>query len=83
VALLRELGYKTFDGTIDHSYDTVADNTERYHRVRAELDRLNGLDLHAVYVACRSDILHNQELFLAYKTARLAELQERLTQNTV
>jgi hypothetical protein len=75
---LRDLGYRTFDHVINNSYDSTENNTQRYMALRAELDRLNGLDLHQLYMACRDDILHNQQLFLASKIDRLAGLAKNL-----
>ena len=76
--VLRDLGYRTFDHVINNSYDAVQNNTERYQCLRAELDRLNCVDLHELYLQCRDDIIHNQELFLASKYARLDQLAKNL-----
>jgi hypothetical protein len=78
IAALRELGYRTFDHAIDHSYDTIADNTDRYLALRQEIVRLNSQDLHSVYQRCIPDLIHNQSLFLAGKQQRLNNLLERL-----
>lgn len=76
--VLRDLGYRTFDHVLNNSYDTVIDNTQRYIQLRAELDRINGLDLHALYQQCRNDMVHNQELLLSSKYDRLAWLDKQL-----
>jgi len=76
--VLRDLGYRTFDHVINNSYDTVQNNTERYQCVRAELERLNCLNLHDLYLQCRDDIIHNQELFLSSKHSRLEQLAKDL-----
>jgi hypothetical protein len=78
IATLRELGYRTFDHLIDHSYDSIVNNTDRYLALRAEIERLNSLDLHALYQQAIPDLQHNQSLFLAPKTDRLNSLLERL-----
>jgi hypothetical protein len=78
IATLRSLGYRTFDHAIDHSYDSIQDNTQRYRALRQEIVRLNGQDLHSVYQACVPDLIHNQQLFLAAKQDRLNSLLERL-----
>ena len=78
IQCLRDLGYRTFDHLIDHSYDTIANNTDRYIALRAEIERLNSLDLHELYISAIPDLIHNQQLFLAPKTDRLNSLLERL-----
>jgi hypothetical protein len=78
IAAVRALGYRTFDHCIDHSYDCIPDNTQRYLALRQEIVRLNGLDLHSVYQACVPDLIHNQQLFLAAKQDRLTKLLQEL-----
>jgi hypothetical protein len=78
IATLRSLGYRTFDHAIDHSYDSIHNNTDRYCALRREIVRLNESDLHQLYNDCREDLLHNQQLFLASKQDRLNSLLERL-----
>ena len=40
---LRKLGYKTFDGIIDESYDTMENDQERMKAIGAEIERINNL----------------------------------------
>lgn len=42
--VLKELGYKTFDGIIDESYDKEEDDTLRFLKVLNEVKRLSNLD---------------------------------------
>ncbi len=77
--ILRDLGYRTFDHVLNNGYDAIKDNTQRYQQQRAELDRINQLDLHQLYQLCREDILHNQQLFLSSKYDRLDDLASRLS----
>lgn len=79
--ILRELGYRTFDQMIENSYDDELDNTQRYEQLRNTMQQLNQQDLHQLYIQCREDIVHNQELFLASKYSRLDQLAKNL--NTV
>jgi len=81
LATLRRLGYKTFDDQIDNSYDSETDNTQRFLKTVAALQKLNGQDLHDFYVSCRDQIIHNQELFLSSKRHRLEELCEKLNRD--
>jgi hypothetical protein len=75
---LRQMGYQTFDHVIDHSYDYIADNTERWNRACQEFERLMTVDLHQLYLDCEEDLKHNQQLFLAPKASRLNTLLERI-----
>lgn len=76
---LKELGYRTFDHIIDHSYDSVIDNTRRWDMAMTEAERLiNDDHLHLLYQKCEEDLLHNQNLFLASKEDRLNSLLRKL-----
>ena len=41
---IRHLGYRTFDGVIDESYDTIADDYDRMQAVISEVKRLSKFD---------------------------------------
>jgi hypothetical protein len=75
---LRELGYRTFDNVIDPEYDTIIDNTQRWHCIRKLIKKLFRGDLHLLYTQCREDIQHNQLHFVSSKHARLKQLEEQL-----
>ena len=81
LATLRRLGYKTFDEQIDTSYDNETDNTQRFLKTVATIEKLNSQNLHDFYVNCRDQIIHNQELFLSSKYNRLQELCEKLNRD--
>jgi len=75
--LLRRLGYRTFEGIINNSYDDITNTTNRWDaaiNLTLDLISLNNKQLREVYVACKSDILHNQELFLSNKKDRILTL---------
>jgi len=75
--LLRRLGYKTFESIIDNSYDDITDTTKRWDaaiNLTLDLISLNNKQLREIYMACKSDILHNQELFLSNKKDRVLKL---------
>lgn len=80
IAHLRNMGYKTFDHVIDHSYDSIKNNTERWNHAMKEFQRLMTVDLHQLYLSCESDLLHNQQLFLSPKADRLNTLLEQSIQ---
>ena len=62
---LREMGYRTFDTVVDHSYDAIEDTTERWEAVCAEMCRIaKSKKIHTMYTDCKEDLLHNQQLFL-------------------
>ena len=42
--MLRQLGYKTFDGLIDESYDNIEDDSERIIKIADEIERLCNLN---------------------------------------
>ena len=65
VQQLREMGYRTFDTVIDHSYDTIEDTTKRWDAVCTEMCRIaKSKKIHNMFKECKSDLLHNQQLFL-------------------
>jgi len=76
---LRDMGYKTFDHVVDHSYDTLKNNTKRWRAVCNEMERIAKCKkIHQMYIDCRDDILWNQQLFLASKADRLQKILEKL-----
>lgn len=78
---LRNMGYRTFDHVIDHSYDRIENTTDRWNRACLEVERLAATNLHQTYVQCRDDLLWNQELFMSSKTDRLSTLLNRIQQS--
>ena len=78
VAQLRKMGYKTFDTWIDHGYDSIENNTQRWDAVMKEFERLCASDLHRIYIDCCASIEHNQRLFLSDKSARLNTLLQKV-----
>jgi hypothetical protein len=83
IAQLRAMGYRTFDHVINHNYDSIADNTQRWDAACREFEHLMTCDLHQLYLACEGDLRHNQQLFLASKEARVNSLLERITHATI
>ena len=41
--LLRDSGYRTFDGIFDESYDSIENDIDRLNTVEGEITRLNSL----------------------------------------
>ena len=75
--LLRGMGFKTFSGFIDESYDLEQDTAKRVAMVYAEIKRLcnmNKKQLHAWYWSMEEILVHNREhLLTLYKTDKTTE----------
>jgi hypothetical protein len=72
VQQLREMGYRTFDTVIDHSYDAIEDTTERWEAVCAEMCKIaKSKKIHTLYTDCKDDLIHNQQLFLNKEMANI------------
>ena len=64
---LRQLGFKTFDGFIDESYDLEADTPKRMIMIAAEVKRLcsmNRVELHRWYWSMEDILVHNHNLIM-------------------
>lgn len=79
---LRNMGYCVFDSVIDHSYDTITNNTERWQALLTEIQRLNSSNLHEIFQACVPDLIHNQQVFLSSKQNRLQQLWQNINEKT-
>lgn len=78
--LLKDLGYRTFDHVIDNSYDSIKDNSLRWHAAINEATRLiTHPNLRELYFDCQDDLIHNQNLFHADKQDRLNTLLKKIT----
>ena len=82
LAALRDLGYNTFDHVIDPTYDTVANNTERWLCLRETLRELTARPQSTWLPDCQASAEHNQQLFLSGKHTRLNSLLERIYHDT-
>lgn len=82
VAVLRRSGYRVFDHVIDHGYDTITDNTARWLAVRQCILHIQQQDMHAWYLQCLPDVLHNQWLFNTKSHAALDQLVKTLAANS-
>lgn len=71
--VLRDMGYRTFDSVLDNAYDRITNNTQRWQRLRDAIKQAQ-YRLSDRFDAARSDIEHNQQLFLSLKTQRLNTL---------
>jgi hypothetical protein len=75
--LLRDMGFKTFNGFIDESYDLEQDTQKRVAMVHAEIKRLCKMSkkqLHNWYWSMEDILVHNREhLLTLYKTDTTTE----------
>jgi hypothetical protein len=61
---LRSLGFKTFEGIIDESYDTIADNEQRWKMACTEMRRLIDTPQENILEKIRPVVEHNYQLML-------------------
>ena len=69
LTLLRKLGFKTFSGFIDESYDDEPDEVKRIHMVYTEIQRIANMsidEIHDWYWNMKDILEHNQRHFLNY-----------------
>lgn len=65
---LREYGFKTFDGLIDETYDTIQDPRARLQALVTELKRISGLEAdrkRSLWIELYKIAKHNQTLFFS------------------
>jgi hypothetical protein len=68
IKLLRDLGFKTFDGFIDESYDDIIDNDERIKKAYLEIKKLCLLskeEIHNLYWQMEDILIHNHNHLLS------------------
>jgi hypothetical protein len=75
---LRDAGYRVFDGSIDNSYDTIVDNTQRWLAVKNTIAKIKSQDMHSWYLKCMPDLEHNQQLYIQRTKPTLERLIQRL-----
>jgi len=79
--VLRDLGYKVFDDVFNNKYDEIEDTTERYMELIMQVTKLLSMPnfmLKDIYIKCKEDLLHNQQLFLSTKEDRLNNIIEAI-----
>lgn len=78
LASLRDLGYRVFDHVLDNSYDLEINNTQRWLKLRSAIVKAQQQGINRLFDLARSDIEHNQNLFVAPKVQRLNTLIEKI-----
>jgi hypothetical protein len=79
---LKELGYKTFGRCIDESYDSIANNQDRFESVLDLTKSLiqSGLEnLHQLYIDLSPEIQHNAHVFKTGMAHRLHNVVDRIS----
>lgn len=69
---LRNLGFKTFDGIIDESYDRITDNSVRLNMIVNELERISNLpkdQLNTLITECQEIAEYNYSKLLEKQNA--------------
>jgi hypothetical protein len=72
--LLRDLGFKTFDGFIDESYDNETDNVIRMNLISKEINRLCKMskeEIHEWYWKMEDILIHNHKTLLQYNKTKI------------
>ena len=78
--VLRDMGYRVFDNVLDNNYDRITDHTQRWHKLCDSIKQSQHR-LKDRFEAAKSDIEHNQQLFLQRKTQRLNILLEHINES--
>lgn len=78
--VLRDMGYRVFDGILDNSYDTNVSSTMRWEMLRDAIAKAQE-NLPELFERARADIEHNQQLFVASKAERLNSLLKKINDN--
>ena len=66
---LQLLGFKTFNGFIDESYDDIKNNQQRYIKVCSEIERISNLpidELHNWYISIKDILINNRNHLLEF-----------------
>lgn len=77
---LRDLGYRVFDDVLDNRYDLEQNATQRWQALIKAI-YFARLDLPQLFELCRSDINHNQQLFVSNKAQRLNTLIKEINES--
>ena len=81
LALLRELGYKTFGDVIKEDYDNIIDHKDRMSQLlKSSFDLCNLTHKHhmRIQTILAQTLVHNQRLFLSPKVNRINKLLNEL-----
>lgn len=71
---LRYLGFQTFDGFIDESYDLEFDDKKRYLMLCSEIERISKISLteiHNWYLSIRDTLIYNRNHLLTFADKKM------------
>ena len=68
--IIRDLGYKTFDGILDESYDTEPNLQKRADLIIKQMHDLKSRDLKSLLAECDDILEHNLRLFMSKRTSQ-------------
>jgi hypothetical protein len=71
---LRDMGYRTMDHCIDNRYDEITHNTDRWRALKNSISDFVNSNMSLWASQCRSDVMHNQELFGARQRSSVEQL---------
>lgn len=74
---LKNLGFKTFDGLIDESFDNIENNQQRLTAVASSVEQLANSDLDQFLVAAADICKYNQEYFKEISKQNRADFPDR------
>jgi hypothetical protein len=75
---LRALGFKTFDGIIDESFDEIDNHQDRMDRIVDVVTDLCRQDLTSFLQACKPICKYNQQHLIAFRDKHRQEFSDRL-----
>jgi hypothetical protein len=81
IAALRDKGYRVYDQAIDHSYDEVSHNTDRWNHLCAVIKNMHGQNWVSWWQQCQDDAIFNQQHFVLRPKIALNNLIEQLSCN--
>jgi hypothetical protein len=75
---IRALGFKTFDGIIDESFDLIEDPQERIERISQVIQYLCRRNLPEFLLQCKSICKYNQSVIMNIREKIVAEFPDQL-----
>ena len=80
---LKTLGFKTFDGVIDESYDLIRDDTKRYSAAFEQVRYLCNQNQQVIYNQIQDVLEHNYDLMMNtdWTTFACKQIQQIIDKN--
>lgn len=74
---IRALGFKTFDGIVDESFDQIENDQARIERISQVIQSLCRSDLTAILLQCKSVCEYNQSVIMDIRKKAVADFPNR------